>query len=107
MAGKRPAADPVSFPSGARRSAMDEDAAATLALQALAFLADSGDCLERFARVTGCDRAVIRDLANEADFLASVLDFLLANERLVTEFCQNTSIPAASVHTARRMLAGG
>ena len=85
---------------------MNPDQAATVALKGLAWLVNFDDELNRFLELSGLDRIDVRDRANEPEFLVSLLDFLLANEGLLVDFCQDTSIEARSVHTARHVLAG-
>lgn len=86
---------------------MMPDLAATVALQALGFLAGSEEALQRFMDLTGADRDMLRDRAEEPEFLASILDFLLTNEELLIDFCDEASIDVRSVHMARHVLAGG
>jgi Protein of unknown function (DUF3572) len=83
------------------------DLAAVLALKALAFLAGSQDALQRFMDLTGAGRDSLGERADEPEFLASVLDFLLTNEELLIQFCDDTSTDVRSVHMARHVLAGG
>lgn len=86
--------------------ALTPDHAATLALQALAFLVASEPDMDRFLDQTGLDTASLRARADEPDFLASVLDFLLSNEELLLRFCDEASIDVRSVHMARHVLSG-
>jgi hypothetical protein len=83
------------------------DAAATLALNGLAFLVGTGADMDRFLDLTGVDRDSLRDRADEPDFLVSVLDFLLSNEELLVRFCDDFEIDVYAVHMARHVLAGG
>ena len=87
-------------------SRMDADRAATLALDVLAFLAAEPDAFGRFAGLTGLDPASAAARAGEPEFLASVLDFLLADEALLIDFCGSGSADAKAVHLARHVLAG-
>ena len=75
-----------------------------LALEALAWLAGQPDGIARFLTVSGLDAADLRRAVGDRDLLGSVLDFLLANEPLLLEFCQDASIPSKAVHMARHML---
>jgi hypothetical protein len=86
---------------------MTVDRAATLALQALGFLLDSGPAMERFTDLTGFAPASLRERADESDFLVSVLDFLLSNEELLLRFCDDSEVDVRAVHMARHILAGG
>jgi hypothetical protein len=86
---------------------MTPEHAATLALKGLAFLANSGDGLDRFVEISGLNPVSIRARADEPDFLVSVLDFLLTNEELLVRLCDEESIDVRAVHMARHVLAGG
>ena len=83
------------------------DHAATVALKGLAYLVNSPDSLEEFLRQSGVDRRTMRMRADEPEFLASILDFLLANEGVLTSFLQESAIDMRTVHMARNVLAGG
>jgi len=82
------------------------DQAATLALKALGYLTNFEPALSRFMELSGARPQTLRDRAEEPEFLASVLDFLLMDEELLIRFCTDTSIDARSVHLAQRVLAG-
>jgi Protein of unknown function (DUF3572) len=86
------------------RGPMTADRAATTALQALAFLAGSEDAMDRFTGLTGASRDSLRERADEADFLVSVLDFLLSDEELLIRFCDDAAIDVRAVHMARHVL---
>jgi uncharacterized protein DUF3572 len=75
-----------------------------LALEALAWLAGRPDDIGRFLHVSGLDAGDLRRAAGEPELLASLLDFLLENEPLLVEFCQETSTSAKAVHAARQAL---
>jgi hypothetical protein len=83
---------------------MTPDAAAALALDALAYLAGVPDAFDRFADLSGLDRATVRERAQETSFLVAVLDFLLTDEQLLVDFCGDASIDPAAVHMARHVL---
>lgn len=85
---------------------MNLDSAETIALKALAFLANQEDALVRFLAVSGADMAELRARAEERAFLASVADFLLADEPLLTGFCEAEAVSARDVHQARHILGG-
>jgi len=75
-----------------------------LALEALAWLAGRPDGLSRFLAVSGLEAPDLRRAAGDRELLGSLLDFLLANELLLLEFCQNTSISPQIVHGARHRM---
>jgi hypothetical protein len=75
-----------------------------LALQALAWLAGQPDGIARFLAISGLEAADLRRAAGDLDLLGSLLDFLLANEPLLLEFCQDASISPKAIHMARHKL---
>ena len=77
-----------------------------LALEALAWLAGRPEDIERFLDLSGLDARDLRSAVGDRDLLGSVLDFLLANEPLLLDFCQDASTGAQAVHLARRRLEG-
>ena len=89
------------------RSRTTLDDAETIALSALGFLADSPNRLELLMDQSGLDLATIRQRAADRNFLVAVLDFLLANEALLVDFCESTQTPPKAVQMANRLLSGG
>ena len=81
--------------------------AETAALKALGFLAESEDALARFLANSGLGPTELQARAGEADLLASVLDFLLADDSLLMGFCEAESLEPKDVHRARAELSGG
>ena len=79
--------------------------AETVALQALGFLA-AADALGRFMSVSGADLDTIRARADDPEFLAAVMDFLLGDDALVTDFCAQEKLDPQSLHRLRRSLPG-
>jgi hypothetical protein len=75
-----------------------------LALEALAWLAGHPDGISRFLAISGLAAGDLRRAVGDRELLSSVLDFILANELLLVEFCQNASISFRSVHAARYQL---
>lgn len=80
---------------------MTPEKAEILALEALAWLAGRHDDITRFLTASGLETADLRRAAGERDFQVSLLDFLLANEPLLLEFCQDASTPPQAIHKAR------
>ncbi len=80
--------------------------AEALAIQALTFVAGDGERLGRFLATTGIGPAEIRVAAGEPEFLAGVLDYLVTDEKLLTEFAAATDIDPADVGHARAVLSG-
>jgi hypothetical protein len=85
---------------------MDPVAAETLALKALAYLAQSTEELERFVALTGVTPANLRARAGDPEILAAVLDFVLADDQRVTGFCELAEIDPRDLHMARHALPG-
>jgi hypothetical protein len=83
---------------------MTPEAAETLAVQALAFIAQDGERLGRFLAVTGIGPAQIRKAAGEPRFLAGVLDYVGGDEGLLLAFAQQAGIDPAWVTRALRVL---
>ena len=84
---------------------MTPKTAETVALKALAFLAESPDGLHRLMELSGLDVASLRERAAEPEFLSFVLSWILGEEKLLTEFCERDDIPARDVHLAQHVLA--
>jgi hypothetical protein len=84
---------------------MTPETAETVALKALAFLAESPDGLHRLMELSGLDVTSLRARAAEPEFLSFVLSWILGEEKLLTEFCSRDAIPARDVHLAQHVLA--
>jgi len=83
---------------------MTPQVAETLALDGLAFLAGDPDRLERFLRLTGLEGSTLRARASDPDVLRAVLDFLLADDTTVGDFCRERGLEARDLHMANRLL---
>ena len=86
---------------GARR-----EAAETLAVSALAYLASEPESLGRFLATTGIGPDQIRIAARDPDFLAGVLDYFSSDEALLVAFASSQDIDPAEFERARAALAG-
>ena len=84
--------------------AIDRDAAETLALSALSFLARDPDRIAAFLSQTGIAPDQIRDAADQPGFLKGVLDHLLADESLLLMFADDCGFEPGSVPAARAAL---
>ena len=85
---------------------MHSNEAETLALKALAFLAHSEEDLDRFVTLSGVTPADLRSRADDPEILAAVLDFVLADDARITDFCEAAEIDPRELHAARRALPG-
>ncbi|HEV2560586.1 MAG TPA: DUF3572 domain-containing protein [Rhizomicrobium sp.] len=86
---------------------MNAASAEILALNALAFLVNSPEDLDRFMALSGIEPAMLRERAADPEFLAAVVDFLLVNEQLLKSFCEAEALDPRILHIARRALPGG
>jgi hypothetical protein len=86
---------------------MKQDAAETLAAEALAWIAGQEDLLGVFLGATGASVGDLRQQAGAPEFLASVLDFLLMDDAWVMGFCHATGRAFTEPAAARAALPGG
>jgi hypothetical protein len=82
------------------------ETAEMLAIQALAFIAEEPERLNRFLGMTGIPLAQIRDAAHEPGFLAGVLEHMLGDESLLIAFAEAAGIDPAQVARAHGALGG-
>jgi hypothetical protein len=88
----------------AKPAPYSQESAEMLAVQALAFIAQEEDRLGGFIASTGIAVPSLRDAAREPDFLAGVLEHMLADENLLIAFADSAGIDPAAVARARRTL---
>ena len=86
---------------------MTTERAETLAAEALAWLAGDEERLAAFLGQSGADIDDLRRSADDPEFLAFVLDFLLGDETALVEFCAVQRIPPETPFLARAALPGG
>ncbi len=87
--------------------ALSQDAAETLALQALAWLVGNDDLLPVFLGATGAGREDLRDRAGDPVFLGAVLDFLLMDDAWIAGLCDALGWAYDQPMQARAALPGG
>lgn len=80
--------------------------AEALAIQALSFIAGEPERLGRFLALSGIGPADIRTAAREPGFLAGVMDFVVADERMLKAFAEENGISARDVGAALIALGG-
>lgn len=85
----------------------EREMAETMALRALAWLAEDGDRLAAFLAATGASHDDILRLAADPGFLAAVFDHLLSANSLVTGFCDAEGLAYDRPMRARAALPGG
>jgi hypothetical protein len=89
-----------------RRPDITRELAEMLAIQALSFLADEPERIDRFLALTGIESQSLRDAAREPNFLLGVLEHLAGDERLLQQFSDQEEIAPETVTRARDLLAG-
>jgi hypothetical protein len=62
--------------------------------------------IDRFLNDSGVEVGELRKRASELEFLAAVMDFLLADDKLLTGFCDAENFDPRDIHRARRALPG-
>ncbi len=80
------------------------DRAKTLAVEALAFIAEEPRALARFLDASGIAAQEIRTAARNPGFLAGVLEHMLSDETLLLAFAARAGIDPAEVRRAARAL---
>jgi hypothetical protein len=87
-------------------SSRAREAAETLAIQAFSFIAEEPERLGGFLNATGLTPERLRESANAPDFLAGVLEHMLADESLLLAFADSAAIDPAEIARARSALGG-
>lgn len=86
---------------------MNQEAAETLALQALGWLAGQSDVLGQFMAATGANISSMAEAVGQPEFLAAVLDFMLSEDDRVIAFCTAEGLCPTLPMKARAVLPGG
>ena len=86
---------------------LTQQSAETIALQSLAWLVGNEDVLPVFLGATGASESDLRGSTQDADFLGSVLDFILMDDAWVIACCDLQKIPYERLMEARQALPGG
>jgi len=89
-----------------RPSSAARQAAEMLAIQALSFIAEEPERLNGLLNATGLSLDRLRESATAPDFLAGVLEHMLADESLLLAFADSAAIDPADVSRARMALGG-
>ena len=80
------------------------DSAQSLAVSALTFIAADPDRLSPFLGLTGLGPENLRTAAADPAFLGSVLDYLVADEKLLVEFAADAGLKPEAVARAHEAL---
>ena len=86
---------------------LSQDSAELLAIEALSWLLANEDLLPVFLGSTGASSDDLRARAQDPEFLASVLDFLLMDDAWITTFCKESDYQPEFPMRARAALPGG
>jgi len=86
---------------------MKREAAETLALQALAWLAGNDELLPIFLGSSGASLEDLRGAAEDPAILGAVLDFIMMDDAWVVDFCDGQNIGYQEPAAARAALPGG
>jgi hypothetical protein len=84
-----------------------QEAAESLAIQALAFIASDAERIGPFLAATGIGPEMIRAAAREPDFLVGVLDYMAGDDALLVAFATETGHNPFDIPIARDVLLGG
>jgi len=87
-----------------KRQPIDREAAETIAVQGLAFLAEEPARIQRFFLVTGLAPSEIRARAGTPELLSAVLEHLAGDESLLLVFAASREIAPTSIGLALRAL---
>ncbi len=88
-------------------SAYSREAAETLALDALAWIATEEDLLDIFMGSTGASREDLAQRLNDGEFLGSILDFVMMDDAWIVKFCDDRRLSYTAPGQARAALPGG
>jgi hypothetical protein len=80
--------------------------AEVIALDILRFLACEPERFSRFLSLSGLSPQDISTSASQPDFLASVMDYLLSDEKLLLEFAESDSLKPQAIVNLRQKLPG-
>ncbi|WP_417211517.1 DUF3572 domain-containing protein [Antarctobacter sp.] len=86
---------------------LSREAAETVGLQAVAWVAGNDELLPVFLGATGASEADFRDGLQDPAFQGSVLDFLLMDDAWVMAFCTDLGLKPEHPMAARMVLPGG
>ena len=98
--------NPVSFPKGGSKSRTSAQEGEGLAVAALEYLAAEPDRLSRFLGISGLGPQNLRAAAADPHFLASVLDYVIADEPLLIGLAASRDLPPQRIVAARAAMAG-
>ena len=86
---------------------MDNEAAQTVALKALQWLASNEDLLKNFMVSTGCSPDTLKTRLDDPELLLSVLDFIMVDDERVLGFCKVVDFDPHKMASLRESFWGG
>lgn len=90
---------------------MDYYQAEIIALNALSFVAGNEKYLELYLNLSGINIKQLKETTSNpksmTDILASIIDFLLQNEKYLVEFSDQFNINPSDIQLARQYFPGG
>ncbi len=89
-----------------KQKPLDQDAAETIAIAALAFLAQEPSRLGQFLANTGMGPDALKASARTPETLAAVLNFLMQDESLLLTFTSEVHLAPEAIAPAYALLAG-
>lgn len=89
-----------------RKQKLDLERAEAIALSGLAFLAEDGERLGRFLRLTGIDPQDLMANAGSAATLAAVLEHLLSDESMLLVFAASKGVAPEDIAPAHWLISG-
>ena len=89
-----------------RCDSVDRDAAESLAVQALGYLAGEPERLGRFLALSGLGPEQVRVAAAQPGFLAGVLEYLSSDQSLLLGFADHARVDPAEIGRAQAALSG-
>ena len=78
-----------------------------MAIRAFEWIASDRNLLGKFLIETGASLTEVRDIMDDKEFLASVLDFLMADDRYVKRFSDHVGLNYDEITEVRALLPGG
>ena len=89
-----------------QRPPLTQEAAESLAIQALAFIASNAERIGPFLAATGIGPEMIRAAAHQPDFLGGVLDYMAGDDALLVAFSNEAGRNPFDIPIARDVLLG-
>lgn len=90
----------------ARVNRISPEAAESLAVQALGYLAGDSERLGRFLAISGLGPETIRAAADNPQFLLGVLEYVRGDEGLLIAFARHVEVAPDDVSQAHAVLSG-